>query len=535
MKRIKDPLYKYIEIPDEWCRDFIDQPGFQRLRRIIQTSYGSLYPSALHNRFVHSLGVYHLGCCAADTLSKEVRSTINDGSLLKKWDQAVETFKLACLLHDYGHSPFSHSGEQFYRAEGKEHDTLDEDLISLVKDEDDEFSNDVATGKAAPHEIMSAIMAIEDGLVTTHKSLFSRCIVGYRYSADSGSGLPGCLENVLIDMLHSDTIDVDRLDYLIRDSFVLGYDSITIDYQRLLKGLRIVKDRKTTQYRIAFDKSAMSVLENVIYARDNEKKWIQSHPVILYDQLLVQHGIRKANDIFEKRNGVPLFTKSALSEDGIKLEDGSRVRLLSDDDIIFSMKNDLYQSDASGLVSEYYRRCDRRHPIWKSEGEFRALFHSNAENKDCIARIATLLGGVEKILVDSGKDGLINDSAIKDLKKERDKPNINSRQKRKRIDELSQQLNLLEQLRDICEHLQIKFDFAVITAKRFKSGFEGSGLNKVPIVFDESGKYYYFEDVSGTLNSNEEEFSLFYLYHKEAGKREFPKKELIGMLLEQSC
>ena len=535
MKRIKDPLYKYIEIPDEWCRDFIDQPGFQRLRRIIQTSYGSLYPSALHNRFVHSIGVYHLGCCAAATLNKEVRNIIKDDSQLKEWGQAVETFKLACLLHDYGHSPFSHSGEQFYRAEGVGHDTLDEDLISLIKDEDDEFSNDVATGKAAPHEIMSAIMAIEDGLVATHKSLFSRCIVGYRYSVDSDNGLPGCLENVLIDMLHSDTIDVDRLDYLIRDSFVLGYDSITIDYQRLLKGLRIVKDRETTQYRIAFDKSAMSVLENVIYARDNEKKWIQSHPVILYDQMLVQHGIRKANDMFEKKNGVPLFTKKALSEDGIELKDGGCVRLLSDDDVIISMKNDLYQSDAGGLVSEYYRRCDRRHPIWKSEGEFRALFHSSAEKKDRITRIATLLGGIEKILVDSGKDGLINDSTIRDLKKEKDKPNINSRQKRKRIDELRQQLDLLEQLKGICDHLQIQFDFAVITAKRFKSGFEGSGLNKVPIVFDESGKYYYFEDVSGTLNSNEEEFSLFYLYHRGAGKREFPKKQLIKMLLEQNC
>ena len=60
MKQIKDPIYGYIDI-DDFCLPLIDTAEFQRLRNIVQTGYQSLYPSALHNRFVHSIGVYHLG------------------------------------------------------------------------------------------------------------------------------------------------------------------------------------------------------------------------------------------------------------------------------------------------------------------------------------------------------------------------------------------------------------------------------------------------------------------------------------------
>ena len=60
-KKIKDPIYGYISIDVDYIKNIIDTPVFQRLRRVMQTSYSPLYSSALHNRFVHSLGVYHLG------------------------------------------------------------------------------------------------------------------------------------------------------------------------------------------------------------------------------------------------------------------------------------------------------------------------------------------------------------------------------------------------------------------------------------------------------------------------------------------
>lgn len=71
-KRLKDPIYGYIEIPRRYMEEIVDTAAFQRLRRVIQTSYSPLYASAVHNRFVHSLGVYHLGEIAAETLCREI-------------------------------------------------------------------------------------------------------------------------------------------------------------------------------------------------------------------------------------------------------------------------------------------------------------------------------------------------------------------------------------------------------------------------------------------------------------------------------
>lgn len=71
-KKLKDPIYGYINIPNEYMTDIVDTAIFQRLRRIVQTSYSPLYSSAVHNRFVHSLGVYHLGRFAAETLKAKI-------------------------------------------------------------------------------------------------------------------------------------------------------------------------------------------------------------------------------------------------------------------------------------------------------------------------------------------------------------------------------------------------------------------------------------------------------------------------------
>lgn len=72
-KRIKDPIYGYIKIPVRYMTNIVDTAVFQRLRRIIQTSYSPLYSSAVHNRFVHSMGVFCLGELAAQQLMKEIK------------------------------------------------------------------------------------------------------------------------------------------------------------------------------------------------------------------------------------------------------------------------------------------------------------------------------------------------------------------------------------------------------------------------------------------------------------------------------
>lgn len=115
-KSFKDPAYGYIEIPSDLVGKVIDTEAFQRLRRIVQTSYEPLYPSATHNRFVHSLGVYQLGDFVASVIERKSFPELKKwmGKLSKKYNRYLEIFRLACLLHDVGHAPFSHTGEGFY-------------------------------------------------------------------------------------------------------------------------------------------------------------------------------------------------------------------------------------------------------------------------------------------------------------------------------------------------------------------------------------------------------------------------------------
>ena len=81
MKRIKDPAYGYVEIPDNIVYSIIDTAEFQRLRDVIQTSYNAVYPSALHNRFVHSIGVYYLGCIAATGIIEGIDADEKENSV----------------------------------------------------------------------------------------------------------------------------------------------------------------------------------------------------------------------------------------------------------------------------------------------------------------------------------------------------------------------------------------------------------------------------------------------------------------------
>lgn len=159
-KRVKDPIYGYIKIPAIYMTDIVDTAAFQRLRRVIQTSYSPLYSSAVHNRFVHSMGVFHLGELTVNQLIKEVQKKIGTPIDLQR---IGELFKLACLLHDVGHAPFSHTGEGFYL--GKDHDytQIHNKLIETIGNED--FAKDIpkdSSSAAAPHEIMSAIIGISE-------------------------------------------------------------------------------------------------------------------------------------------------------------------------------------------------------------------------------------------------------------------------------------------------------------------------------------------------------------------------------------
>ena len=183
-KRIKDPIYGYIQIPVKYMTDIVDTAAFQRLRRILQTSYSPLYSSAVHNRFVHSMGVYYLGELAARQLIKEIDKKTSTSLDLSA---TGEIFKLACLLHDVGHAPFSHTGENFYLGVGHNYSQLHYKLAAVIGSQ--EFEADIPEDKsqaAAPHEIVSAIIGLSQYETffddTEQKEFFARCITGYQYS-----------------------------------------------------------------------------------------------------------------------------------------------------------------------------------------------------------------------------------------------------------------------------------------------------------------------------------------------------------------
>lgn len=221
-KRIKDPIYGYIQIPVKYMTDIVDTAAFQRLRRILQTSYSPLYSSAVHNRFVHSMGVYYLGELAVKQLINEINKK---ASLSFDLSATGEIFKLACLLHDVGHAPFSHTGEKFYLGDGHDFSELHNKLAKVIASPD--FEADIPGDKsqaAAPHEIVSAIVGLSEYesffTDTEDKEFFARCITGYQYSNIRSE--VNNLKNCFISMLNSKVIDVDKLDYLIRDAYIPG-------------------------------------------------------------------------------------------------------------------------------------------------------------------------------------------------------------------------------------------------------------------------------------------------------------------------
>lgn len=528
-KQFKDPIYGYVKIPANYVNNIIDSAEFQRLRRIVQTSYSPLYSAAVHNRFIHSIGVYHLGTIAAKSVFADLEK-VDSVEFDVDLKRIKEVFLLACLLHDVGHAPFSHTGEKYYLDANGGYSELHNKLTSFVNTES--FKNDIPENSksAAPHEIMSAIVALKcfDEYFQNdfEKELFARCITGYKYSENN---LLNSIYNCIITLLNSKVIDVDRLDYLIRDAYFTGFETVNIDYARLLSSLTIVI-RDNNKASLGYNKNAISVIENVVYAHDAERKWIQTHPIVLYDMYIIQHVIDNLNTRFSTNNEGKLFSLESLSLEGHILNNDLEISLLCDDDIVHLLK----KNKQDPLCMEYFSRKDRRHPLWKSESEYKAYVSLQFGSEGIIQNnFYEALSETEKYMRKNSESWIINDSVIakieQDLKNLDDAGDqINQSTKNAQRTQKEKILKVINALKSYANKNGMDCDFVLLEASNFYSGFNKDDLSNIPIKFPQKtgDNTFPLKKVVSLLESDKIKSKyFFYLFYKE-GKKPIKKEEL---------
>jgi len=385
-KIFRDPIYGYISIPDEYCKEFIDTPVFQRLRRIEQTSMRVLYPSARHDRFAHSIGVYYLGQLAFSYLRKNSEDFFAEKIDDENWEHYRKTFEIACLMHDCGHSPFSHTFEHYYLYQRE--DEIQE-RITLFYEDDVNFAKDYASASPAPHEKISALLLLEQFYgkiksVGASPELVARMIMGIRHEHNLNTKKK--FENKLISLLNGSGIDVDSLDYIQRDSWASGVNNVIIDYQRLLSAIMIKPDTNKDNVRIVFKKKVLSVIDNIIIGRNFLYTWIYSHHKVIYEQNLLSkivEEINKKNSGFcSKIFSIETFTNAEELND-------NKYYLPTDDDIIHAIKQ---FAEGDLKIQEFLSRNHKYKALWKTHFEFEEHFES-VSDRDRLSIAAKIENG----------------------------------------------------------------------------------------------------------------------------------------------
>lgn len=290
-KTFMDSVHGYITVPKCFIENLIDTKYFQRLRNIDQTGMRILYPNARHDRFSHSLGVFYLGQKAVDALLENFLNDpywniSSDNSKFVFWAKNKVLFLIACLLHDIGHTPFSHSLEEevIGYTENNNQETKESAKIEFTNklaqliNENELEKDGLVYGdiQAAPHEQLGSMLILSelknniekiyDYLISikypnlnTDTFLFAehyaneaviskdtidddicfivRMILGLKYK----SYLPEKqIRNCFIELLNGGNFDVDKLDYIVRDTQMSGISNVAIDIERLLNSLCIV-------------------------------------------------------------------------------------------------------------------------------------------------------------------------------------------------------------------------------------------------------------------------------------------------------
>ena len=253
MKIINDPVHGFIKIPQGLLLDIIQHPLMQRLTRIKQLGMSSfVYPGAQHTRFQHSIGAFHLTSEAMLALSQK-------GIFI--FDSEAEAVEMAILMHDIGHGPFSH--------------VLENTLISGISHEDISL------------RMMEQINSDLSGQLTLALNIFRN-----EY------------HKKFLHQLISSQLDMDRLDYLRRDSFFTGVQEGVVGCARIIKMLNVVEDN------LVIDEKGIYPIENYLTSRRSMYWQVYLHKTVVACEKILINILRRAKYLV--KNGENLFAPPAL-------------------------------------------------------------------------------------------------------------------------------------------------------------------------------------------------------------------------------
>lgn len=252
-KIINDPVYGFIAVPGDLIYGLIEHPWFQRLRNIRQLGLTSfVYPGACHTRFQHCLGAFHLMELAINTLREKgikISSEEEEGAIA------------AILLHDIGHGPFSHALENSI-IEGISHE-----MISL--------------------HLMNSINSSMDGRLSLAIEIFK-----------------GTYRRRFLHELVSGQMDMDRLDYLRRDSFFTGVIEGSVSSDRIIRMLNVVDDS------LVIDEKGIYSLEKLLIARRLMYWQVYMHKTVLASESLLVKVLKRAKELVS--SGRDIYATPAL-------------------------------------------------------------------------------------------------------------------------------------------------------------------------------------------------------------------------------
>lgn len=367
-KKFLDTVHGYISVPEKYCDKLIDTKNFQRLRRIEQTSARSLYPCARHDRFVHSLGVYHLGRKFVQSITRQIEVS----------EALQQTFLIACLLHDCGHSPFSHTLEDLF---GETKDLFQIYVENITGRSLDKTISEVDITKldTKPHEVLSALLCVTEYYESIielggNPSLVGRMIMGIPYYTIDHS-----LEDCFISLLHGDVIDTDKLDYICRDKWASGYLADSVDLDRLIDAVVIYQDREGW-HRIAYHKSCINEIQALMDSKNFQSNWVFKHHQVVYEQMLLKESVKELVECLKPEHDLPasqLFNYKAFY-DKQTVYGNIEIYLPADDDIVSLMKTHHNQIPH---LDEWLSRSYVHFPLWKSYSEMKAILGSERSEK----------------------------------------------------------------------------------------------------------------------------------------------------------